>query len=88
MIYADNRCVCVESFQGDENFYTFTGLCVVTKKPVSVTVVGKELFKYRQGEYIQNALRSNTPDEREFLMTGMSKEGWDQTFGEEEQDDD
>jgi len=56
--------------------YEFTGRCVVTGKPMTVFVKGEELYQWRKGVLIQNALVSNTPDEREFLMSGTSPEGW------------
>lgn len=66
--------------------YIYTGPCVVTEKMVTVEVLAEELFALNQGEYIQDALKSNTPDEREFLLTGMSKEGWDLMMKEEEEE--
>ena len=82
MRYADAKCVCQESYK-PEHVYTFTGLCVVTGKTVSVTVKAKELYAYRQGGLIQDAMPSLTADDREFLMTGISAEGWDKTFPDE-----
>lgn len=37
----------------------------------------KKLGERRPGEYIQNLLPKLTPDEREFLMTGITPEEWD-----------
>ncbi len=52
----------------------------MTKKPYSVTIPGNELFKYRQGEYIQEAMPSVSADDREFLISGTSPEGWEILF--------
>lgn len=39
---------------------------------------------WQNGAHIQNAMPELTADEREFLLTGMTPEEWDATFGEEE----
>ena len=83
MRYADSHCEYVENYK-PEHTYTFTGPCVVTGKPYSVTVPGDELYAYRRGAYIQDAMPSVSKDDREFLMSGMSPEGWNETFGGEE----
>jgi hypothetical protein len=69
MFYADNHCTYTESLE-PEHTYTFTGKVRNTGKKHSVTVKGIDLFKYRQGEYIQNAFPYLNPDDREFLMSG------------------
>ena len=78
-----NQCEYKETFENGHE-YTFSGPCVVTGKPYSVTVKGPDLFRYHRGEYIQNAFPYLSPDDREFLMTGISPEGWKETFREEE----
>lgn len=60
-----------ESHTGGQHVYTFTGPCIFCKKTQTVSVIGPELFKLRQGAYIQDALESNNDDEREFLMSGI-----------------
>lgn len=84
MRYADNRCSYTESFE-PEHTYTFTGPCIVTGKPYSVTVKAAELYAYRRGAFIQDAFKSLSADDREFLMSGSSPEGWKQMWGEEEE---
>lgn len=66
--------------------YIFTGPCVITKELHSVTIPGPELYAYRQGVKIQDALKSVNAGDREFLMTGISPKGWEQTFGKPETD--
>ena len=83
MRYADSHCEYVESYK-PKHTYIFTGPCVITGKPYSVTVPGDELYAYRRGAYIQDAMPSVSKDDREFLMSGMSPEGWNETFGGEE----
>ena len=89
MMYADNRCTYVEGFDRATGIqtYTYTGPCIVTGKPHSVTIRAEELFAYRQGAKLQDAFKSLTDCDREFLLTGVSPEGWKQTFRREEEDD-
>lgn len=81
MRYADTECTYREVF--NPHGYEFTGHCVITGLPVTVFVKSEELFAYRRGKYIQDALISNTADEREFLMTGISAEGWMLSMGDD-----
>lgn len=83
MRYADNKCTYTEQHT-PEHTYTFTGPCVLTKKPYSVTVKGSELYAYRKGEYIQIAFKSLSAGDREFLISGYSPEGWAIAFPPEE----
>ncbi len=39
---------------------------------------------WQNGQFIQNAMPELTADEREFLLTGMTPEEWDEAFGEED----
>jgi hypothetical protein len=39
--------------------------------------------RFEAGEHVQNAFPTLNPDEREFILTGMTPEEWDKTFGEE-----
>ncbi len=81
MRYADNYCTYTEQYQPTHT-YTFTGPCVVTGKPYSVTVPADGLYRYRQGAYIQDAFPNLSKEDREFLISGMSPEGWKSAFGE------
>ncbi len=38
------------------------------------------------GAYIQDAFPHLSPDDREFLLTGMTSEEWDATFGEDDEE--
>jgi len=71
--YALSKC----QYDGDK----FTGPCVVTGKEQSVVVTRDELKAYQNGAKIQDAMPRLSNDEREFLMSGISGEGWKQTFG-------
>lgn len=85
MRYADSLCTYTETFDNNEHCYVFTGKCVVTGKETSVKVPSSALFAYRQGKHIQDAMPMVSKDDREFLMSGISAEGWKQMFGGEEE---
>lgn len=85
MFYGD-MCKITETYE-PEHTYTFTGPCVVTGKEYSVTVKAESLYKYRRGALIQDAFREVSVDDREFLISGYSPEGWKQSFGEDESED-
>lgn len=67
MRYADAKCKIVS----EGPVYVITGADVFTGKPVEVRVPSFDLFIYRQGVPIQDAMPTLTADEREFLMSGM-----------------
>ena len=48
MRYADSYCTYVEKHE-PEHVYIFTGPCIITKKPYTVTIKGSELYAYRCG---------------------------------------
>lgn len=87
MRYADARCTYTESYE-PVHTYTFTGPCVVTGKPYSVTVPGPGLFAYRHGAYIQAAFPDLPAGDREFLISGISPEAFDSMFGNPFEDED
>lgn len=80
MRYADNFCSYTEQYKNGIHTYTFTGPCLITKKSYSVTVSGEGLHKYRRGAYIQDAFPELSAEDREFLITGYSPEGWKIVF--------
>jgi hypothetical protein len=71
MLYADNFCRYTEKMVHGVHYYTFTGKCLFSDRVHSVDVPGPELFAYRQGALIQDALKSVSVDDREFLMSGL-----------------
>jgi hypothetical protein len=85
MRYADSKCTYTENFANGNHVYIFTGPCIVTKKMVSVEVPAEGLFAYRQGAFVQDAFPNLSKDDREFLMSGMSAEGWGKTFASDEE---
>lgn len=84
MRYADSRCDYTEEYKDGNHFYIYTGPCVISGKKITVRIPGKELYAYRKGELIQHAMPSLTPAEREFLISGISGEEWDNVTKEEE----
>ena len=81
MRYVDKHCTYEESYENGVHTYTFTGPCVFTGKPYSVTVLAEQLYKYRQGAYIQDAFPNLSADDCEFLISGISPKGWSLRFG-------
>ena len=57
-----------------------SGHCVVTKQPHEISVLGTELDEWLDSDKsIQHCL-SCSGDDREFLMTGISPDGWEIMF--------
>jgi hypothetical protein len=83
-LYIDSiMCKCTEVYT-PEHLYCFTGPCAVTGKNVTVKIPAAALFELRQGVHIQDALHMMTAEEREFVLSGTSAEGWDKLFPPEE----
>ena len=59
------------------------GNCIVTGKPYEVKTENKCFIDYMNGALLQDAFPNLSIDDREFLKTGYSPEGWNQIFGEE-----
>jgi hypothetical protein len=57
-----------------------SGRCVVTGKYWSVMVPRKGFNAWRDGTLIQEALPGLSKEDREFLQTGISPEGWSIKF--------
>jgi len=58
----------------------FTGPCVALGTKHTVVVLNSELEAYRQGKPIQDAMPRLNAENREFLQSGISPEGWRCTF--------
>lgn len=55
---------------------------------VSLDEVNQQWYNWIQkGEYIQKAFHNFSADEREFLMTGLTKEQWNDMFKDEKEED-
>jgi len=59
---------------------------------MNLNITEEQLSEYENREFgkgrlIQDIFPNLKPDEREFLMTGVTKEEWDNMFGSEEEED-
>ena len=50
---------------------------------MSLPITEEQYTAWEQGTLVQNAMPHLTPDEREFVMSGITPEEWAETFGEE-----
>lgn len=57
----------------------FTGI----EHTLDINCTEEQLVRWQEGELIQNVFPDLTPDEREFLMTGITAEEWDKYLGPE-----
>jgi len=48
--------------------------------PISESEYKEQLKKWENGMYIQDAFPMLTPEQREFIMTGVIPEEWDAAF--------
>ena len=78
MRYADSNCTICRN----GNDYIVKGKDRFTGTQVTVRVPAHEMFAYRQGAYLQDAMVSVSDAEREFLLSGM----YDSFPFEEEED--
>lgn len=51
---------------------------------MDIPVTKQQIERWRAGVLIQNAMPDLTPDQREFIMTGITPEEWNATFKENE----
>ena len=57
------------------------GKCVRTKKPVEMLVSAEGYKKYyEKGEFIQDTFPELTSGQREYFVSGISEEGWNELF--------
>ena len=50
---------------------------------MDLDVTQEQIAAWNSGMYIQDAMPQLSDDEREFMMTGITPEEWDATFGED-----
>jgi len=59
------------------------GKCVFTgTKYRTAPVKFKDIKKYEDGALVQDAFPYLSADDREFIISGISPAGWEETFGE------
>lgn len=49
---------------------------------MDIDVTDEQLQDWRDGTAIQDAMPNLTPDEREFIKTGITPKEWDEMFGD------
>ena len=54
-----------------------------TKNTREISVTEEEMNDWKRGTLIQTAMPGLTPDEREFIMTGITAAEWDAMFNED-----
>lgn len=52
--------------------------------PISVEAYALGMQAWKRGELIQNAFPMLSPADREFLMSGITPEEWDEMFSDED----
>ena len=64
-------------------------MLIIRKSPLSgnvrdmeLDITDEQLTRWENGEYIQNVFPHLTPDEREFIKTGIDSAEWNILFGE------
>lgn len=53
---------------------------------MNIPVTEDQLERWQNGELIQNVMPNLTPDQREFIISGITSEEWDEAFGGDEGD--
>ena len=79
------RCMITKECEPEDRYIT-TGPCIRTGKTVRISIPAPELFAVRNNGFGPNTAPSLSADEREFLMNGLSAEGWDLMFPLEEEE--
>jgi hypothetical protein len=51
------------------------------KTTLEIDVTARQIASWERGELIQDAMPNLTPDEREFIKTGVTPDEWDDIFG-------
>lgn len=51
---------------------------------MEIDVTEDQLAAWKSGQLIQAVMPNLTPDEREFIMTGITPNEWDSMFGEDD----
>lgn len=52
-------------------------------RTMDLPITEAQLQAWEQGMLVQRAFPNLTPDQREFILTGITDEEWESTFGEE-----
>jgi hypothetical protein len=83
--YAFSSCTTTPA---EENKVTVKGPCYSCKKELSVTVPQDDLAKFRKGVFAQDCFPYLSAADREFLISGICDDCWNEMFPVENEDDD
>jgi hypothetical protein len=67
---------------------TRTSIATGTTRTLDLPVTEAQLDAWASGELIQDAFPDLSPDDREFLKTGITAEEWEQMYREDVEDKD
>lgn len=70
--------------EGLDLWYRISGTCCVTGKDYSVVITFNDAYRLAKGEMIQDVLDYVPKEQREFLISGVSPEGWNLLFASHE----
>ena len=72
---------------GKNQTMTFSGPCYSCGAQQKVHTVATDAIKFRDGALAQDCFPYLTPEQREFLISGICSTCWDEMFPPEEEDD-
>jgi hypothetical protein len=83
--YAFRPGCCETTFtgEGDDRIAFISGPCYSCARPQEVRVKAAELENYKAGGYAQDCFSSLSAGQREFLISGICDDCWDELFPEE-----
>lgn len=61
---------------------TKTSIISGVTRTMDIPVTEEQLIDWNSGMLIQKAMPNLTNDEREFIMTGITQEEWDELYGD------
>jgi hypothetical protein len=50
-----------------------------------IAITEEQIARWEAGEFIQEVAHDLSPEDREFIMTGITPEEWDTEFGKDEE---
>ena len=82
-VYTVRRASCLDRLNGKTSVF---GKCIFTGVEYEFEVETSELRAWRCGESIQHAMPSADANKREFLLSGITPQGWDKYIKSDEED--
>ena len=84
ILATDHLVTAIDSKSCNLRVTTIFGTIGNMVMPMSMESLAAGFEKYHQGELIQNAFPELSVSEREFIMTGMTDDEWNEQMGDEE----